>query len=102
MAATYTARTKGAVAQYQLKGTNSAATITPRDSGTILGTVPPGKAGIKQTSGVIQRAADLTVGQGSNNEPKNFLESTTGTGLVPTQNAAQQASAGVSLAPETE
>jgi hypothetical protein len=102
MAATYTARTFGEVEQYQLSGTTTAASITPFDSGTVLGTVPPGKAGIKQISGVIQRAADLTVGIAGTNEPKNFLESTAVASGVPTVNAAQLASAGVSLAPEHE
>lgn len=98
---TYVARTKAEVEQYQLSGTTAAASITPFDSGTVLGTVPPGKAGIKQISGVIQRAADLTVGIIGTNQPDNFLPSTAVAGGVPTQNAAQQASAGVSLAPES-
>lgn len=53
----------GAVKQYQLDGTGDATsnleTITPYDSGTILGTVPPGKAGLKLVSGVVQRASVL-------------------------------------------
>lgn len=53
----------GVVKQYQLSGTGSSAstleTITPYDSGTILGTVPPGKAGLKLVSGVVQRAAQI-------------------------------------------
>ena len=51
---------KGAVKQYGYSGQNDATsnleTITPYDSGSILGTVPPGKAGIKLVSGVVQRA----------------------------------------------
>lgn len=99
---TYTARTFGEVEQYQLSGTTAAASITPFDSGTVLGTVPPGKAGLKQISGVIQRAADLKCGIVGTNEPDNFLPSTAVAGGVPTVNAAQLASAGVSLAPEHE
>lgn len=103
MAATYVARTKGTVAQYQKTGVTSSATITPFDSGTILGTVPPGKAGIKQISGVIQNAADLTVGGvTATGESLNFMPSTAVAGGVPTVNAAQAASAGVSLTPEHE
>lgn len=94
---------KGRTAQYQLSGTNASATITPYDSGTILGTVPPGKAGIKLISGVIQNSTDpLVSGQLSGNQADNFLASSPSLGTVPTQNAAQQASAGKSLAPEHE
>ena len=89
----------GVVAQYQLAGTNSAAVIGPYDSGTILGTTPPGKAGIKLISGVVQNATDLIC----NNAPLgNTLPSSTGVGLTPTRNVAQEASAGLSLAPQHE
>ena len=60
----------GIVAQYQLDATlgnletpgtaNTAGplgSIGPYDSGTILGTVPPGKAGLKLVEGTVQRAA---------------------------------------------
>jgi hypothetical protein len=51
---------KGAVKMYQLDAINDSTSgtesIGPYDSGTILGTVPPGKAGIKLVSGVVQRA----------------------------------------------
>jgi len=85
-----------------LSGTDATAVITSRDTGTILGTTPPGKPGIKLVDGTIQNAADLTVGYTSTNESQNFLPSTTGSGLVPTQNADQLASAGLSMAPEHE
>lgn len=53
----------GIVQQYQLAATASnvdtSTGITPYDSGTILGTVPPGKAGLKLVSGVVQRAAQI-------------------------------------------
>jgi hypothetical protein len=56
--------------QYQLNGTNASATVTPYDSGTILGTVPPGKAGLKLIDGTIQKAttakADATAGVNGN------------------------------------
>src|SRR5208337_656527 len=56
-------QTQGVVKQYQLSGTGSSAatleTITPYDSGTILGTVPPGKAGLKLVDGTVQRASQL-------------------------------------------
>lgn len=94
---------KGRTAQYQLSGVNSSATITPFDSGTVLGTVPPGKAGIKQISGVIQNSTDpLVSGQLVNNQADNFLAVDSGVGVVPTVNPAQAASAGKSLAPEHE
>lgn len=63
---------QGRVAQYQLDGVNgrdeapgtvnqvgATGSIGPYDSGTILGTVPPGLPGIKLISGVVQRAAQI-------------------------------------------
>lgn len=103
MALSLDVRTKGAVAQYELAGTNAAATISSRDTGNILGTTPPGKAGIKLVDGTIQNATDLTVGGvTASNESLNFVPSTAVAGGVPTVNAAQAASAGKSLAPEHE
>jgi hypothetical protein len=93
---------KGITQQYQLSGKQSA-TIAPRDTGNILGTTPPGKPGIKLVDGTIQNSTDpLVVGQLTTNQADNFLSNTTGSGLVPTMNAAQAASAGKSLAPEHE
>lgn len=96
----------GIAAQYQLSGTAGLAStsITPYDSGTILGTVPPGKAGIKLVSGVIQNATDLIC---NSNPLGNTLTSTAGIGangepLIPVVNPAQLASAGLSLSPEHE
>lgn len=91
----------GIVQQYQLAGTVASTTITPYDSGTILGTVPPGKAGIKLVSGVIQRATDL-ICDSTAGVTGNALVVTSGVGVVPTVNPAQLASAGLSLAPEHE
>ena len=103
MSASLAARTFGKVAQYGLSGTNDSATIGPFDSGTVIGTVPPGKAGLKQISGVIQNASDLTSGGvTAMNESLNFLPSSSGTGLVPTVNAAQDPENGLSLSPEHE
>lgn len=103
MSASLAARSKAKVAQYQLSSTNNSATITPYDSGTILGTTPPGKAGIKLVSGVIQNASDLTCdGSNPNDANGNALLASSGVGVVPTVNSAQLASAGLSLAPEHE
>ena len=57
----------GIAAQYQLAGTKGLAStsITPLDSGNILGTIPPGKPGLKLTNGTIQNATDLI----ANNQP---------------------------------
>jgi hypothetical protein len=98
---------KGATAQYQTAATTpgayNSANIHPFDSGTILGTVPPGKAGIKQIDGTIQNSTDpIVAGQLATNQADNFLSSSTGVGLVPTVNAAQVASAGKSMSPQTE
>ena len=97
---------KGATAQYQKSGTvapYSSTNIHPYDSGTILGTVPPGKPGIKLIDGTIQNATDpLVDAQLPTNQADNFLASSTGVGLTPTVNAAQAESAGLSLAPQTE
>jgi len=64
---------QGVVAQYQLDGTNGTSElsatsinpsggpsgVTPYDSGTILGTVPPGKPGLKLVDGTVQRASSI-------------------------------------------
>jgi hypothetical protein len=94
------AQVAGIAAQYQKQGTvGTTANIKGYDSGNILGTVPPGKPGIKLVDGTIQNATKLVC----NNSPLgNTLPSTAGKGLVPTVNVAQAASAGLSLAPEHE
>ena len=96
----------GEAKQYQLSGTNAAANIHPYDSGTILGTVPPGKPGIKLVDGTVQNATDLIC---NTNPLGNTLPSTTSEVVagvvqsgVPAVNAAQVESAGLSLAPQTE
>lgn len=84
---------------YQLNGTNGSATVTAYDSGHISGHVQPGGIATKLVSGVVQRATDLIANTGPLG---NTLPSTAGVGLVPTVNAAQQTSQGLSLAPEHE
>jgi len=91
----------GRAKQYQLNGTNAAASVHPYDSGTILGTVPPGKPGIKLIDGTIQNATDLlanTLPLG-NTLPSSNRPTAQGD---PQVNAAQVESAGLSLAPQTE
>lgn len=97
---------KGAVKQYQADGINDATssleTITPYDSGTILGTVPPGKPGLKLISGVVQRAsvllADSTAGAVGNALVSTY--STANTDPVPP--AGSLPADGLSQAPNTE
>lgn len=92
------------MAQYQIAGTTGTNGVTPRDTGTILGTTPPGKNGIKLVSGVVQRAADLTV-DGTPGVTGNALlptQPTAGSGNRPTENTAQLASSGLSLSPQHE
>ena len=96
---------KGITQQYQLAGTHSAVdtstAITPYDSGNILGTVPPGKTGIKLVSGVVQRAAQLVCDATAGN-CGNALLAVSGTGLVPTPPTGSQPADGLSQAPNTE
>jgi hypothetical protein len=96
----------GMAKQYQLSGTNAAASVHPYDSGTILGTVPPGKPGIKLIDGTIQNATDLICNTNSlgNTLPSTASEVVAGVvqSGVPAVNAAQVESAGLSLAPQTE
>lgn len=104
---------QGVAAQYQLDGTDGVSElsstsinpsggptgVTPYDSGTILGTTPPGKAGLKLVNGTVQRAASLisdsTVAGG------NALQCTTGVGLTPTVPTGQGKSAGLSITAES-
>ncbi len=100
--------TRGVVKQKQLSGTGSSAstleTITPYDSGTILGTVPPGKAGLKLVSGVVQRAADLLVDGTAGNVGNALVasyDSTAGHG-DPTPPTGSDPADGLSQAPNHE
>jgi hypothetical protein len=106
-------QTQGVVKQYQLSATGSSAstleTITPYDSGTILGTTPPGKAGLKLVSGVVQRAsqilADGTAGVVGNSLVPSYSEvgaATTDHDGVPVPPTGSLASDGLSQAPQHE
>ncbi|MGH7749066.1 MAG: hypothetical protein ACREQ5_30515, partial [Candidatus Dormibacteria bacterium] len=70
------------VSPYLAAGKVNGNGITPRDSGGITGTIPPGQAAIKQTAGTVQRgsvlSSDGTVPNG------NALTSIAGHNLVPT------------------
>ena len=96
---------RGVTKQYQKSATGSSAatleTITPYDSGTILGTVPPGKAGLKLVSGVVQRASQLLV-DSTAGVVGNALVPTSGVGLVPTPPTGSTAADGLSQAPQHE
>ena len=97
---------KGITQQYQLAATYSAVdtstAITPYDSGNILGTVPPGKAGLKLVSGVIQRAPAALLCDSTSGNCGNALLAVSGTGLVPTPPTGSQPADGLSQAPNTE
>ena len=66
----FTLTKSSAYKNYALAGTDSSATITPYDSGSILGTVPPGQTGLKLIDGTQQSAttaaADSTPGNDGN------------------------------------
>lgn len=104
---------KGVTAQYQLDATNGTAELSstsinpsggpsgvhPYDSGTILGTVPPGKPGLKLVDGTVQRS-NVLITTGPNN---NCLQSiSTPNGGVPTAPVGAKAADGLSGAPERE
>lgn len=95
----------GITQQYQKSGTASAVitstAITGRDSGNILGTVPPGKPGLKQTDGTIQRSARIKA-DGTAGAVGNALVCTSGKGLIPTPPTGSLASDGLSQAPQHE
>ena len=98
-------QTQGVVKQYQKSGTGSSAatleTITPYDSGTILGHVQPGGVGEKLVSGVVQRASQIKA-DGTAGAVGNALVSVNGVGVVPTPPAGSTAADGLSQAPQHE
>lgn len=101
-------QTAGVVAQYQadaIAGTSEASDLStgvhPYDSGTILGTVPPGQAGIKLVSGVVQRAAQV-VADSSAGVTGNALTPTAGQGVLPTPPSGTAQSDGLSTFPGRE
>lgn len=96
---------QGIVKQYQLSATASTTaeleTIHPYDSGTILGTVPPGKPGLKLVDGTVQRAAQI-IADGTAGAVGNALVSTYAPNVDPVPPAGSQPSDGVSQAPNHE
>jgi hypothetical protein len=105
---------KGITQQYQLAATNSnvdtSTGITPYDSGTILGTVPPGKAGLKLVDGTVQRASQLLSDSTSGNVGNTLVPvyNLAGSGAaagqdgVPTPPTGSTPADGLSQAPCTE
>lgn len=98
-------QTQGVTKQYLASATGSAAstleTITPYDSGTIVGHVQPGGSGEKLVSGVVQRASQLLV-DGTAGVTGNALVPVSGVGVVPTPPTGSTAAAGLSQAPQHE
>jgi hypothetical protein len=99
----------GMVKQYMKAGTTDTTptnTIGPYDSGTILGTVPPGKPGLKLVNGTVQNATDLIANSNplGNTLPSTGSEVVTGVvqSGVPAVNSAQLTSNGLSLNPDHE
>jgi hypothetical protein len=96
------AQIAGEAAQYQKSGVvGNSANIHPYDSGTILGTVPPGKPGIKLVDGTVQHATKLVCNSLPLGNTLTSSNQPTASG-DPTVNPAQVASAGLSLSPQTE
>jgi hypothetical protein len=113
---------RGVAAQYQLDGVNGVSElsstsinpgggpsgISPYDSGTILGTVPPGRPGIKLVDGTVQRSsqiiADSTPGVVGNALVPiyNVIGSGATRDGLPTKPVGQGQSAGLSATPESE
>lgn len=96
----------GVVKQYQLSGTGSSAssleTVTPYDSGTILGTVPPGKSGIKLVSGVVQRAAQIVADSTAGAVGNALVPTFSSLNTDPVPPSGSTAADGLSQAPEHE
>ncbi len=103
---------QGVTKQYQESAIASSAatleTITPGDGSSdgvsganIIGTVPPGKAGLKQVSTVVQRASQL-LASASAGYVGNALTAVSGVGLVPTPPTGSIAADGLSQAPQHE
>lgn len=101
MPASLAAKSAGAVNPYSVSNTTGTSNVKGYDSGNILGTVPPGKTGIKLVDATVQKATALTV-DATAGVIGNSLTSTAGVGVTPTANSAQTYSNGLSLAPQTE
>jgi hypothetical protein len=101
---------QGIVRQYQASGINqegnSLDTITPYDSGTILGNCPPGKPAEKLVSGTVQRAAQIVCsGNMADGVTGNCAGSTldlSTNGEPPTPPTGSTAGDGLSMAPQHE
>ena len=104
----------GAVKQYEADAINDATsgleTITPGDGSSnganganIIGTVPPGKAGLRQVSTVIQRRS-VILADGSAGATGNALVpvATSVDPFIPTAPAGSQPADGLSQAPNRE
>ena len=74
--------------------------VSPYDSGTILGTVPPGKPGLKLVNGTVQRASAI-IADATTGVTGNALTCVSGVGVVPTTPTGQGKSAGLSLSAES-
>lgn len=103
---------KGITQQYELAATNSnvdtSTGILPGDGSkdgasgaTILGTVPPGKTGLRQVDPTIQRASQV-LADSTSGAVGNALVSTSGAGLIPTPPTGSQPADGLSQAPNRE
>jgi hypothetical protein len=108
-------QTKGVTAQYQLDGKNGNAELSstsiqpgggpsgihPYDSGTILGTVPPGKPGLKLVDGTVQRSTQV-IADSTSGVTGNALVAVNGVGLIPTPPTGSHQADGLSQAPSHE
>jgi hypothetical protein len=92
-------QTQGVTKQYQASATGSSdsgvETITPYDSGTILGHVQPGGTGSKLVNGTVQRASQIKA-DGTAGVVGNALVCTSGVGVVPTPPAGSTQTDGLS------
>jgi hypothetical protein len=92
-------QTKGITQQYQKAATASAVDtstgITPYDSGTILGNIPPGKSGEKLVNGTVQRSSQI-VADSTSGAVGNALVCVSGVGVVPTPPTGSSQSDGLS------
>src|SRR5271166_4002222 len=97
---------KGITQQDQLAATNAnldtSTAITPYDSGTILGTVPPGKAGLKLVSGVVQRASQLLCDSTAGVVGNSLVPTFSSLHTDPTPPTGSQPADGLSQAPNHE
>lgn len=97
---------KGITQQYLKAATASNVStstgITPRDTGTILGTVPPGKAGLKLVNGTVQRSTQLLCDSTPGKVGNALVSDYSVGGGNPVVPAGSHASDGLSQSPEHE